>query len=125
MLPLLVGLVIYIFLRSGTFINHFFEKTGFLKPKPSDDFFIAFIRFNLPDFLRAYSLTAALVFWKLYKGRVDCLFIFVVLIFLAGTEFVQLGFRIGLLLTCGICLFFSACVCVGKPWASKTLEGLR
>jgi hypothetical protein len=47
------------------------------------------IRFNLPDFLWAYSLTAALLFWRRKTGKVNKWFILIILLMITATEFIQ------------------------------------
>ena len=83
-LPLLVGLLIYIFLRTGTYINNFFGSTDINNREISDGIFMSIFRYNLPDFLWAYSMTSALLYLR--QERVGITYLLSIVFFISVTE---------------------------------------
>lgn len=91
-LPLFAGLLIYIFLRSGTFINQLIVIPISLKWAGSDNILIAFVRYNLPDLLWAYSLTAALMLRKSGTGTISTSYFILILTIVSASEIIQIAF---------------------------------
>ena len=57
---LISGLIIYIFLREGTFIHLFFEKNFFVREISAfsaDNFFVSFLKYYFVDYLWCVSLS--------------------------------------------------------------------
>ncbi len=92
-LPLLIGCLVYLFLRTGTVLNYVFETPDLSEYWVYDNQIASIIKFNLPDFLWAYSLSAALLFWQQKRGKADQWFVFTVVVLIATTEVGQIFFQ--------------------------------
>jgi hypothetical protein len=94
-LPLIIGLIIYIIARPETWLVQKLFPFGppLLKNGlaiSSAGWFIKAIVFNGPDFCWAYSLTSALLFWNYFSGTRPRYFAALVFLLILVQEIVQL-----------------------------------
>lgn len=91
LLPLAVGGMAYLLLRSNSWIHaQFFSRGSDLPVIKSHGFMSDILKYNLPDFCWSYSLASSLFVWKRWWGAAIPLFSFWVLLILAGAEMIQL-----------------------------------
>ena len=91
LLPLAVGGMAYLLLRSNSWIHaQFFSRGSDLPVIKSHGFMSDILKYNLPDFCWSYSLASSLFIWKRWWDAAIPLFSFWVLLILAGSELIQL-----------------------------------
>jgi hypothetical protein len=91
-LPLILGLLVYLFYRSNTWLNYLVGQTA-LKPVIVPGNFISrILAFNVPDFCWFYSFSSAFFIWEHWWGRPLKLLSYGVLVLLIASELVQLLF---------------------------------
>ena len=91
LVPLLTGLLIYLLFRSDSWLHH--RLYGYNVGLPLLNIsgrMAGIIKYQLPDFCWAFSLTAALVTWKNWWGRPVPFFFGYILLLAAGSELIQL-----------------------------------
>lgn len=89
--PLLTGLLVYILFRNQSWLHQQFFGNDVQLPLVNISGKVAdIIKFQLPDFCWAFSLTAALVTWKNWWGRSIPFFFGYIFVLVAGSELIQL-----------------------------------
>jgi hypothetical protein len=96
-LPLIIGLIIYVAARPETWLVQKLLPFPFsFIDKNRDilftDWFMKFIAFNGPDFCWSYSITSALLYWKHFSGIKIPYFPVLIFLLISVQEFVQLLF---------------------------------
>lgn len=94
--PLIIGLIIYIIARPGTWLVQkllpfrlsFIEESSGLSPT----WLTKLVVFSGPDFCWNYSITSALLFWKYFSGVKQHYFPVFILVLILLQEFIQLLF---------------------------------
>lgn len=91
LLPLLTGFLIYLLFRNHSWLHQQIFGNDIRLPLLNISGSMAdIIKYQMPDFCWAYSLTAALVIWKNWWGRPVPFFFGYILLLAAGSELIQL-----------------------------------
>jgi hypothetical protein len=90
-MPLAIGGLVYLLLRSNSWIHvQLFSPGSDLPVIKSHGFMADILKYNLADFCWSYSLASSLFVWKKWWGAPIPLFSLWVLLILAGSELIQL-----------------------------------
>ena len=89
LLPLVAGFCIYFFFRPDVVFVQWFVKREPLIPLHGLTNLQKVFIYSAPDFCWCYSLAAALFTWERWQGRTIRFFPLIVLVLVAGSEFIQ------------------------------------